>query len=137
MIGFVSFDFFQPTEYIDLNFTDMPFWSPQFDWLGYGSINFIDGMGSIIIFAMIQLLTGVIVLFLFPIIGRIKIKYIRKNYSWRAYLHSTLKFLHGTFFEICVCVSISMSMLKFKSYLNVSDWVSVAASFFFAVILIV
>ena len=93
-------------------------------------------MGSIIIFAMVQVLIGFIVLCLFPVMGRIKFKYIRKNYSGKAYFDSSLKFLQGTFFEIFVCVSTSMSVLKFKSYLNVSDWVSVASSFFFAVILL-
>ena len=93
-------------------------------------------MGSIMIFALVKIFIGFIVLCLHPIMGKIKNNYIRNNYSLKAYFESTLRFLHGTFFEICVCVSISMSMLKFKSFLNFSDWVSVAASFFFAVILI-
>ena len=28
MIGFVSFDYFSPTEYIDMGFTEMPYWTP-------------------------------------------------------------------------------------------------------------
>ena len=64
MIGVVSFDYFQPTEYIDMGFTDMPAWSERFDWLGYGSINFVDGMGSIIIFAFAQILFIILALFL-------------------------------------------------------------------------
>ena len=53
MIGIVSFDFFQPTDYFDVGFTEMPYWSPNFDMLGYGSVNFVEGMGSIIVFAAI------------------------------------------------------------------------------------
>ena len=53
-----------------------------------------------------------------------------------AYLTSTLNFIHGTFFEILVCVSTSLSVLKFAKYLNTSDWVSVYLSIFFGLVLI-
>ena len=66
MIGIVSFDYFQPTDYVDIGFTEMPFWSEKFDWLGYGSINFVEGMGSILIFAFFQILIGLIVFILLP-----------------------------------------------------------------------
>ena len=56
LIGVVSFDYFSPTEYIEFNFTEMPPWSDNFDWIGYGSINFVDGMGSITVFAFILIL---------------------------------------------------------------------------------
>lgn len=63
MIGIVSFDYFQPTEYFDFGFSEMPPWSTNFEWLGYGSISFVDGMGSILVFAIIQILTFLIVIF--------------------------------------------------------------------------
>ena len=94
-------------------------------------------MGSILVFAFIQIFTGFLVLGFLPCIGRIKIKWILKNLTGIAYLTSTLNFIHGTFFEILVCVSISLSSLKFAQYLNTSDWVSVYLSIFFGVILLV
>ena len=51
MIGIVSFDYFQPTEYIDFNFTETPAYTENFEMLGYESLNFVEGLGSIIIFA--------------------------------------------------------------------------------------
>ena len=56
MIGIVSFDYFSPTDYVDMGFSEMPAWSPNFEWLGYESVNFVDGMGSILIFAIYQFL---------------------------------------------------------------------------------
>ena len=53
MISIVSFDYFAPTDYFDFGFSEMPPWSPNFEWLKYESINFCDGMGSILIFAII------------------------------------------------------------------------------------
>ena len=114
----------------------MPFWSVNFEWLGYGSINFIDGMGSISILALVKILEGLIAFCLLPVMGIIKSKYIKKRCGCKEYFYSTLKFLNGTFFEVLVCVSISMSMFKFKDFFNTMDWVSVLMSFFFAALLI-
>ena len=125
MIGFVSFDYFQPTEFYDVGFTPMPFWPPNFDWLGYGSINFVEGLGSILIFAFIQVLFGLIVFSLMPCMYRIRFKYIQNNFSRQAFFNSTVNFIHGTFFEILVCVSISMQMLYFREFLNDKDMVSI------------
>lgn len=50
-------------------------------------------------------------------------------------LGGNLTFIHGTFFEVLVCVSISMQMLSYSSFLNEADWISVYMSFFYAGIL--
>ena len=49
----VSFDYFQPTEFVSVDFTETSPWSEKFDTLGYGSINFVEGMGSILVFCFI------------------------------------------------------------------------------------
>ena len=51
MISFVSFDYFPPFEYIDANFTEVGSWSPHFEFLGYDTVNFLEGLGSIVIFS--------------------------------------------------------------------------------------
>lgn len=51
-------------------------------------------------------------------------------------MSANLTFIHGTFFEVLVCVSISMQMLAYGEFLNISDWVSVFMSFFFGTILL-
>ena len=53
LIKLVSFDYFEPTEYYDFGFTETQSWSPNFEWLGYGSSNFVESLGSIFIFATI------------------------------------------------------------------------------------
>ena len=111
MIGVVSFDFFQPTEYIDMGFTEMPFWSEQFDWLGYGTINFIDSMGSIIIFAIFEILYVVIAILIVMCGCRVTTKCLKQKFEVHTVRSSSIMFIHGTFFEILICVSISMGML--------------------------
>ena len=53
MVEIVSFDYFPMTEYVDFGFTPTEPWSDTFEYLSYESINFIDGLGSIIIFIWI------------------------------------------------------------------------------------
>ena len=60
MQSIVSFDYFQPTDYITIDFTETAPWSEKFDTLGYGSINFVDGMGSILVFCIILVLYAII-----------------------------------------------------------------------------
>ncbi len=49
----------------------------------------------------------------------------------------SLGFIHGVFFEVLVCVSISMYMIDFYNFLNAHDEYCVYLQFFFAGILIV
>ena len=137
MIGFVSFDFFSPTDYIDLGFTDMPFWSENFKWLGYTSINFVENMGGILFFCFFQLILGPIVFCCCSHIKkRIKNRFLTKYFNPKSFMSILSKFLDGVFFEILVSVSCSMAMIKYSTYLNLSDQISVALSFLFATILL-
>ena len=54
MVSMVSLDFFQPFNYIEAGFIETSALTPQFEWVGYGSLNFLENMGSIIIFAFLQ-----------------------------------------------------------------------------------
>ena len=124
MVDVVSFDFFPFTEYIDLGFTPTEPWSQNFEFLKYETINFIEGLGSIILCMWIG------VLYLIMAVGyRVldcKGKYEKLNkymsfmdpyYLW----DKILSFFVGTFFEVMICVSISMRMFKIWDYLNSSD----------------
>ena len=53
MIQVVSFDYIQPFDYIPAEFLATDAISPQFDWVGYGSQNFLDNMGTIWCFSLI------------------------------------------------------------------------------------
>lgn len=134
MIGVVSFDYFSPTEYIDAGFSEMPSWSENFEWLGYESINFVEGMGSIIIFAawfLIQIIVSLVALRLSCCCKRFK-----KCFALNKVASASLEFVDGTFFEIMVCVSVSMAMLEYKEFLNTADTVSVIFQFVFAAVLV-
>ena len=119
-----------------MGFTEMPPWSEQFDWLGYNSINFVDGMGSILIFAFAQIIL-IIVALLYQFFNCCPCcsNWAKKTFEMRKVRNDSLNFIHGTFFEIMVCVSVSMKMLKYDKYLNTPDLVSVGLQFFFAAIL--
>ena len=49
MIEVVSFDFFSITEYYDIGLTETEPWSQNFEFLQYETVNFIEGMGSILL----------------------------------------------------------------------------------------
>ena len=52
----VSFDFFPVSDIIDFGFSPTDPWTENFASLGYESINFIEGMGSIILFIWVGFL---------------------------------------------------------------------------------
>ena len=62
LISIVSFDYLKPFEYLDVNFTELWAWSPNFEWLDYDSVQFLPELGSIAIFAAIQLFMSLIAL---------------------------------------------------------------------------
>ena len=137
MISLVSFDYFHPFEYVDVGFTETWAWSPNFEWLGYESVNFLLGLGSIAVFAAIQFC----VIFLALAIGVCRLKcpckwgrnYFSPNRVW----DSSLTFIHGVFFEILVCISVSMSLLPFmQDFLSGSDKISIGIAFFFMTLLV-
>ena len=69
MIQIVSFDYFEFTDVIDLKFSPTEPWSIPFDNLDYGSINFLESLGSIAFYIWIGFLyvLSVILLWLFRI----------------------------------------------------------------------
>jgi len=136
MISFVSFDYFQPGNFVDFGFSEMPSWSERFEWLGYDTINFVEGMGSIIIFAFAQILLSLLSAILECIRYRTGKSWLKNRLGASKVLTSNLAFVHGVFFEVLVCVSISMAMLSYSEFLNDSDWTSVYLSFIFAAILL-
>ena len=134
LISIVSFDYFPPFEYLNVGFSEVWAWSPNFEWIGYDSINFLVGLGSIAVFALLQVCT---ILFTMGLqICKCPCKSLRKSFSNAKAWSSSLIFIHGTFFEILVCVSISMSMVPFWEFFNKVDHASIGITFVFLAILI-
>lgn len=103
--------------------------------LGYESVNFLEGLGSIGIFAFLQFLTIIVAFFLRVLSIKCPCKWGQKTFSSSAVWSSTLTFVHGTFFEILVCVSISMSMVRFWDFYKSADHTSISISIVFLILL--
>ena len=124
MAEVVSFDFFEPFEYIDVNLTDFDPWSPNFGWLGFQSTNFLLALGSIFIFAAIEVINVLLSVLLIPCLHRIPIPWVRKFFSTNSSLSSALTFIHGTFFEIMVCAATSTIYVEFWDMITRPDKLS-------------
>ena len=142
MISVVTFDFFQPLNYIDIVITETEPWSPMFAFLRYDSLNFIDGMGSILIIGLFQLIIGIIAVIVFivkwkPTTGRKILQSLHNFFQpLKVFRRSTI-FIVGCFFEILACVSISMRMLSFYDYFTWGDKISIALQFLFFLAIVI
>lgn len=132
MQGIVSFDYFQPTEFVAVDFTETPPWSDAFDELGYGSINFVEGMGSIIIFCFFQVVYAIITAMFSIFRCGCCCKRAKETFTMKQVSDSSLNLIHGTFFEMLVCVSCSMFIFKYEQFFTTADWVSIYLQFTFA-----
>ena len=136
MISVVSFDFFPMSDWIDFNFSPTDPWSENFELLGYETVNFIEGMGSILVFLWCGFIYILIVTAVYYKGVKCKPRVQKLCCGpWVAW-NTTIGFLEGTFFEVMVCVSVSMRMLTFLEYLNDVDRFSIANQFVMAFILL-
>ena len=55
MSSVVSFDYFPVFDHWDVGFTPTDPFTVNFEWLGYESLNFLEGMGSISILILLGL----------------------------------------------------------------------------------
>lgn len=131
MIEVVSFDYFPFTEYVDLGFTETEPWNVRFSWLGYETINIVEGLGSICILAAIGFVYILIVLLFCHNRCFINIKSpkIRSCCSRKTVFIKWLGFMQGTVFTMLICISISMRQLSILEYLNTADKVGIAVMF--------
>ena len=79
MIDVVSFDFFSLTEYFDIGITETEAWTENFAFLGYESVNFVEGMGSILLVAIFLAFCGLVALILSLIKCNLRCKCLKKN----------------------------------------------------------
>ena len=138
MVGIVSFDYFPIFDHWDVGFTETEPWSERFEWLGYESLNFLDGMGSISVFALIVILHILLATIIRVLRVNLKDKsLLNKLFNPMKVWHKAVAFIQGTFFEILIVTSIAMSVFKeYAGYFNKSDKVSIGFQFFAALILL-
>ena len=93
MISVVSFDYFSPTEYYEVDFTETDAYSESFATLGYESSNFVEGMGSIIIFAFIQIIMVLLTLITIMFAIRCPLKWCKSNFNVAESRSSSFNFI--------------------------------------------
>ena len=131
MASVVSFDYFPPFEYVDVGFSEVIGWNPHFEWVGYDSVNFLIGLGSIAIFAALQIAIILIAIFIVSTRIRCPCKWGRKKFKSDNVRGTTIAFIHGTCFEILVSCSVSNLMLEKYSDWEVPDKVSIISGLVF------
>ena len=123
LIQVVSFDLYAPADYIDFGFTETDPYSENFEWVGYETHNFIECLGSIVIFLFLIVLKNLLSLF-FMLLGLIRITCCCKCcgkcrrsliQSKDAFISSWIQFLLEVFFELLIS---SMVGLKLYGILN-------------------
>ena len=92
MVKAVSFDYFPVFDHWDVGFTETDPRSERFEWLGYESLNFLEGMGSISIFASIILL-HVMLAFLYYKYPCKKVSLIDKIFNPMNVWHKSVAFI--------------------------------------------
>ena len=123
MIQIMAFDLLPPPEeYIDFNFTETEPWNTQFEWLGYDSANFINLMGTILIFATIMIVQGVLVLLQHLIKCNVKCKAINEFLDSTAFKQGVIRFLLETYFELVICSLVGFKMLEVKPVWSDSEY---------------
>jgi len=138
MMSVVSFDYFPPFEYVDAGFSEVwtDGWSANFEWLGYDSKHFLLGLGSIAVFAALQILTVFVAASLLTCRLKCPCKSVQNTFSQKYAWSGSLTFIHGTFFEVLVCVSVSMVMVPYWDNSERSDQVSIGCAYFFLALLV-
>ena len=126
MIDVVSFDYFPLTDVINFGFTPTEPWSSSFEYLGYETVNFIEGMGSILLCMWIGLVYILIVALLVCCRAKVGNNRCRGCLTPFTAFSTAIGFMLGTFFEVLVCLSVSMSMFEIWEFLNASDKFSIA-----------
>ena len=119
----VSFDYFPIHDIFEFGFTETQPWSAKFEALGYETVNFIEGMGSIILFIWI----GVVYIILVAVMNMLcrGLSCTKKLFSPLKTWYSSLGFMEGVLFETMVCVSVSMRSFALFEYLNTADKFSI------------
>ena len=128
MFEIVSFDYFPIHEIFDFGFSETDPWSVNFGWLGYDSITFVEGMGSISLFFWISMLYFLIA----ALISLIKCLSFKccprclKAITMMSAFHYSLSLVQGIFFETLICISVGMRMFKRLDYLEPADKFAIA-----------
>ena len=113
----------------------MPPWSPNFSFLGYESVTFVEGMGSIMVFAFILVLNILLALLLVILKVKCCCAWGVDHFSPAAVSSNSLYFIHGVLFEVLICISCSMLMIQYQPWFNFPDSVSYWLQYIFMVIL--
>ena len=118
LIKIVAFDIIEIHELVDLKLRPSEPWSWRVEWLGYGSSNFVENLGAILVIIFILLLQGIIVLLLQFCECSRRIKAcgpIEKVFgSCLDYQGAVIRFFMETFFELLICAMVGFKLNEIK-----------------------
>lgn len=115
---------------------ETPAWSERFAWLGYESLNFVDSMGSILVFGLLNLILIVFSAIFRLLQPKLCIDKWQGKFMVTTQMHNMLIFIHGTFFEIMVSFSITVLLVEKYDWLWGPDRASLYVGMFFAMTLL-
>ena len=125
MANVVSFDYFPVFDHWDVGFTPTDPYRVNFEWLGYESLNFLEGMGSISLLILAGLLYILTMATLRVFKCNQKSKRIESISAPMGLFHKALSVVQGTFFEVVLCASVGMKMFTMLEYLNQPDEIAI------------
>lgn len=96
----VKYDFLPVHEIIKFKFTETDPWNDRFAELGYDSSNFVEVLGSITIFILINVLRSVISAFCYYASINLKYKCCRRLFGPKNVKSGVLQFTVETYFEL-------------------------------------
>ena len=118
LIKIVAFDIIEVHELVDLKLRPSEPWSWRFDWLGYGSSNFVENLGAILVIIFIMILEGTIVLLLQCCRCSKRIKAcapIEKVFGTCLDFQGTvIRFFMETFFELLICTMVGFKLNEIR-----------------------
>ena len=125
MANVVSFDYFPVFDHWDVGFTPTDPYRVNFEWLGYESLNFLEGMGSISLLILAGLLYILTMATLRVFKCNQKSKRIESISAPMGLIHKALSVVQGIFFEVVLCASVGMKMFTMLEYLNQPDEIAI------------
>ena len=116
LIQLICFDYL-PMELIDFGFTETEPWNSRFLWLGYDSANYVELLGSISVFIVINILHGLLIYSCMTLRLK-KIKSLTDSTKFKQ--AQTLMFIEA-FLELTICGGIGFKQLETRAVWNTQD----------------
>lgn len=120
LISFVVFDFL-PMDLLHFGFTQTEHWSEQFSWLGYDSGNYVELMGSLIVFFLLIVLQGFFILTLGNVSYCKKYPKLQKYLDTSAFKLGVVVYFYEALLELILCGVTGFKLWEIRSIWTRAD----------------